>query len=53
MLFQAKFRFGGNEAMDKKDMPRRREAKELRIRRTMAALEKNNMSSYMYLIQIS
>ena len=32
--------------MDKKDMPRRREAMELRIRRTMAALEKNNMSAY-------
>lgn len=32
--------------MDKKDMPRRREAMELRVRRTMAALEKNNMSAY-------
>ncbi len=32
--------------MDRKDMPRRREAMELRIRRTMAALEKNNMHAY-------
>ena len=40
ILFRSIFRFGGNEAMDKKDMPRRREAMELRVRRTMAALEK-------------
>ena len=32
--------------MDKKDMPRRTEAMELKIRRTMAALEKNNMHAY-------
>ena len=32
--------------MDKKDMPRRMEAMELRIRRTMDALEKNNMNAY-------
>ena len=32
--------------MDKKDMPRRTEAMELKIRRTMAALEKNNMRAY-------
>lgn len=32
--------------MDKKDMPRRAEAMELKIRRTMAALEKNNMHAY-------
>lgn len=32
--------------MDRKDMPRRMEAMELKIRRTMAALEKNNMHAY-------
>lgn len=32
--------------MDRKDMPRRAEAMELKIRRTMAALEKNNMHAY-------
>ena len=32
--------------MDKKDMPRRMEAMELKIRRTMTALEKNNMHAY-------
>ena len=32
--------------MDKKDMPRRTAAMELKIRRTMAALEKNNMHAY-------
>ncbi len=32
--------------MDRKDMPRRTEAMELKIRRTMAALEKNNMHAY-------
>ena len=32
--------------MDKKDMPCRTEAMELKIRRTMAALEKNNMHAY-------
>lgn len=32
--------------MDRKDMPRRMEAMELRIRRTMEALEKNNMHAY-------
>lgn len=32
--------------MNKKDMPRRMEAMELKIRRTMEALEKNNMHAY-------
>ena len=32
--------------MNKKDMPRRMEAMELKIRRTMTALEKNNMHAY-------
>ena len=32
--------------MDRKDMPRRAEAMELKIRRTMTALEKNNMHAY-------
>ena len=32
--------------MDNRDMPRRREALALRARRTMAALEKNNMRAY-------
>lgn len=32
--------------MDRKDMPRRMEAMELKIRRTMTALEKNNMHAY-------
>ena len=32
--------------MERKDMPRRMEAMELKIGRTMAALEKNNMHAY-------
>lgn len=32
--------------MDRKDMPRRMEAMKLKIRRTMTALEKNNMHAY-------
>lgn len=32
--------------MDRKDMPRRMEAMELKIRRTMEALKKNNMHAY-------
>ena len=32
--------------MDRKDMPRRTEAMQLKINRTMAALEKNNMHAY-------